>query len=93
MMTLAQFRVRYPEFGTADDSLVQAMLDDAAIRLNADAFGAKADIAHGLMAAHILLNKPYGRSQRLESGSTEDDRYMQELDRLKVECISAILVL
>ena len=93
MMTLARFRLLYPEFVTATDPLVKAVLDDAAVRLNADAFGAKADIAHGLMAAHILLNKPYGRSQRLESGSAEDDRYMQELDRLKLECIPAILVL
>lgn len=91
MMTLASFRSRYPEFRTADDVLVQAVLDEAFLRVDVSVFGNKGDIAHGLMAAHLLLNAPYGRSQRLESGA-EDDRYMVELDRLKVQCIPTILV-
>lgn len=93
MMTIGAFRARYPEFRTAPDTLVQAVLDEAVLRIEPSAFGAKADIAHGLMAAHLLLNNPYGRSQRLESGDAEDDRYMQELAQLKVECIPAILVI
>jgi len=93
MMTLIAFRARYPEFRTASDELVQAILDDAALRVDPRAFGKKIDIAHGLVAAHLLLNSPYGRSQRLESGEAEDDRHMQEYALLHRECIPTIFVI
>lgn len=92
-MTLSEFRDRYPEFRTATNALVQAMLDDASERIDLAVFGeTKGQIAIGLMAAHLLANKPYGRSQRLESGDG-DDRYMVELDRLTIECCPTLRVI
>lgn len=93
MMDLAAFRARYPEFRTASDVLVQAILDEAELRVDPCAYGEKINIAHGLMTAHLLLNSPYGRSQRLEAGDGQDDKYRIELDALITETIPAILVI
>jgi hypothetical protein len=96
MMSLATFRVRFPEFRTADGTFVQVVLDEAALEIDSSVFGAKTDTAHGFLAAHRLLNHPYGRSQRLESGASGaglDDRYMQELELLKRQVVSTIMVI
>lgn len=93
MLTLSAFRARYPEFKTAADTFVQSILDEAELRIDRGVFGTRGDIAQGLMAAHLLLNAPYGRSQRLEGGEALDDRYMQEFDLLTIECTPKMLVL
>lgn len=52
--TVAQVRAIAPEFATVSDSDVQAFLDDAALQLNASIWGAKRDLAHKYLAAHLL---------------------------------------
>ena len=64
-MLLAAFRIRFGEFETAADPLVQACLDAAATELNAAEIGAPFDEAHGLLAAHKLAISPYGRAARM----------------------------
>lgn len=67
MLTLQQFKDRFPEFKAAwaaGDALVQAALDDAAARTDADVFGDLANEAHGYLTADILASKPTGREAR-----------------------------
>lgn len=69
MMTLAAFRIRYPEFSSASDALVQACLDEAEER----SLGGQTT-AHGLLAAHLLAVSPVGRSIRTISNPTTEDQ-------------------
>ena len=52
--TAATFKARWSEFAPTDDAVVQAALDEATRQINAAAFGARADDAIGLLAAHKL---------------------------------------
>lgn len=90
MMSTATFRARFPEFRTAADDLVQTILDEAALRVDAQAWGAKLDVAHGYLAAHLLASSPYGKSLRLEGA---EERYLSLLDELRAETVPGILVL
>jgi hypothetical protein len=90
MLDLAAFRVRFREFDKVLNAKVQAALDDAEKRTDAEVFGDSADQAHGLLAAHLLAANPGGREARLQ-GPLNSDRsfdtvYSAELDRLKNEC-------
>lgn len=91
-MYLEDFRIRYPQFRTAGDELVQACLDDAEMRVSEDTFGTRFDQAHGLKAAHLLAISPYGRSQRLASNDGESI-YQEQLDKLTLEVAPRIIVL
>lgn len=77
-MNLASFRIRYPEFARADDTLVQAHLDEAEGGLDPAVYGTRFDEAHGLLTAHTLSISPFGRALRQE-GDEESlylNRYM-----------------
>lgn len=95
MMALADFRARYPEFRTATDTYVQVVLDEASRRVSPATFGDRTNDAHGLLAAHLLVDAPYGRSQRLEAaggaetepGGSAMDRYIAEFNRLTLETV------
>lgn len=89
MMSLSAFRTRFPEFRTAGDDLVQAILDEAALRVDPDAYGAKIDIAHGYRAAHLLASSPFGRSLRLDGA---EERYLALLDELRTETVPGFFV-
>lgn len=65
-MTLVGFRIRFPEFTTAGDTLVQACLDVAALETSAEQLGSSYDEAQGLLAAHKLACSPFGGMARLE---------------------------
>lgn len=71
-VTLASFRVAFPEFEGADDSLVQAKLDEAVLALDERVFGARFDEAVRYRAAHTLAISPFGQNARLvaKDGST-----------------------
>lgn len=90
-MDLSAFRTRYPEFSSASDGLVTATLADAALRVDDDAFGTSYDMAHGLMAAHLLWASPFGSGMRLD-GDTEADssRYLVEFRRLTREKVQTV---
>ncbi len=75
-MTLAQFKVRFPEFRTADDSLVSAVLAESGNELNSEELGDAYNAAHGLLAAHKLAISPFGQSARMvnDEGETTYNR-------------------
>lgn len=53
-MTLAQFRIQFPEFQNAPAEWVQAYLDAAALEIDPDIWGPKADQGQGYLAAHKM---------------------------------------
>lgn len=71
-MLLDAFQIRYPEFRTAGDALVQACLDEATLELDAGQWGTNLDTAQGLKAAHKIATSPGGQMSRLvqKDGST-----------------------
>lgn len=83
-MLLAAFRVRFPEFETAGDPFVQAVLDEVAAELNAAEIGAAYDAAHGLLAAHKIAISPYGVAARMlneEGKSTYETEFAAVMGR------------
>ena len=56
MTDTAGFRTRFPEFtlAIASDARVQLFLDDAALQINASAWGLKTDLGIYYLAAHSL---------------------------------------
>lgn len=80
-MLIAAFRVRFPEFRTADDSFVQAVLDAAAKELHPTELGYAYNEAHGLVTAHKLALSPFGQSARMvnEKGETTYAKLFDDL--------------
>ena len=85
MLTLAQFRVRGPEFVKTADTVVQAALDAAEARTDAAVFDTLTNDAHFWLAAHLLAASPQGREARLAKDS-EKTLYLVERERLEVLC-------
>ena len=54
MATLADFRIRFPEFDTVADATVQINLDDAALEVST-AYGIYQDVATLFLSAHYLV--------------------------------------
>lgn len=81
LATLANFRVQFPEFASADDTLVQAWLDAAALEIDEDVWGDKAPQGHMYLAAHKLALSPYGQAARLAKSAT-DSTYNEHFTRL-----------
>lgn len=74
-MLLAAFRIRFPEFKNAGDTLVQACLDASASETSAVDWGTSYDEAHGLLAADKLTKSPFGTNARLEAG--QENTYLK----------------
>ncbi len=70
-MDLSAFRIKFPEFESAGDPFVQAFLDTAEARVDADVWGAITDEGHGLLTAHLLALAPNGQFSRLQSAKGE----------------------
>ena len=91
-MTLANFRIRYPEFRTAGDTFVQAYLDDAAASLvgQSSQLGAAYDTAHGLATAHLIAVSPAGKNARMvnDDGTTQYGKTLTEMMRARIVGIS-----
>lgn len=65
MSALDDFRVQFPEFDSAGDTMVQAFLDAAALEIDLDVWGPKADQGRFYLAAHKLALSPFGQAARL----------------------------
>ncbi len=79
-MNLAAFRVQFPEFAAAPDTLVQAFLDAAELQIDADVWLTLTDQGHGFLTAHKLALSPYGQAARLsKKGETTYYQHYQEL--------------
>lgn len=81
-LTLAAFRVLYPEFVATADATVEAKIAAALARTDTDAFGDDADAAQGLLAAHLLAIAPYGQTSRQEGTDKSSTTYLDEWKRL-----------
>jgi hypothetical protein len=81
-MDLSTFRGAFPEFNTADDTLVKSWLTLAAAEIDQGAFGASYDTAHGLLTAHRLALSPAGKNARLVSNQGQTT-YKKQFDELR----------
>ncbi len=81
-MSLATFRVEYPEFVAVGDVLVSAKLAAALTRTDTTGFGDDADAAQGLLAAHLLAMGPGGLTARQEGNDKARTSYLEERQRL-----------
>jgi hypothetical protein len=82
MLTISEFRERKAEFNAVSNAKVQAALDDAEARTDAEVFGDLTDEAHMWLTAHLLAADPVGREARLK-GSLFDTIYLAERQRLE----------
>ena len=64
--TASTFKARWAEFAPCSDSLVDAALAEALEEVDERVYGAKADAAVGLLAAHKLSISPQGQQSRLD---------------------------
>jgi len=64
-VTLAAFKVSFPEFALAGDTYLQDWLDKATLRVSVSQFGTKFDTAHGYMTASLLATSPFGQNARM----------------------------
>lgn len=80
-MDLATFRVQYPEFVSAPDTLVNPALARAIGRVDVTVWGTWTDEAVGLLTAHLLAIAPNGTFARLVSkaGETVYQKQFNEL--------------
>lgn len=78
----ATFLVRFPEFARADADLVEAKLEEAARRVDASVWGAKADDGTYYLAAHLLAVSPFGMNARLAS-DRGSSTYLEEYRRMQ----------
>ena len=62
-MTIAEFLNAHPEFSGAEDTLVQAKIDEATRRRRSDVWGDLQDDGIRILAARLLALTPYGRAQ------------------------------
>lgn len=93
-VTAETFMRARQEFVPAGEALVAETLAEAATRLSSESWGNSYDNALSLMTAHLLWSSPFGAGMRLDGGGeATTSRYLQELERLRVERIPRIMVL
>ena len=97
-MSLASFRVRYPEFVNASDNLVNAALTEAGHQIDDELYGVRANTAHGWLTAHLIASTPGGQAMRLSAkdvaamGGQFSTTYEREFVRLRDAAACAIRV-
>ena len=75
-LDVASFKVVFPEFTDAGDTMIALYIQDASQRVNV-AFGSLFDRAHAIMTAKMLAQSSFGQQARLLSKtgrSTYDDQ-------------------
>ena len=83
-MTVAQFRVRFPEFVNFEEDTIQTFLNDAAEQLHQATWGDNYDRAHGLKAAMMLSDSPMLNTARINK-KTGKTSYHRQFRRLLME--------
>lgn len=91
-MTLAQFRVHYPEFRTAPDEFVLSFLAAAETMISAAVVGTRYDQLHGLKAAHLMAISPGSINARLvaKDGTTTYGVAFTQCAQSKVAGVMAV---
>lgn len=90
-VTIASLRAARPEFAPTPDAVLQAAIDDAVSEVDDRVFGAKADQAVSLLAAHKAAIAPFGLQARLDpkaqgDGAHGTTTYGVEYDALVKQC-------
>ncbi len=85
-MTPTEFLDRHGEFSEIETATVQAALDDATRRTDAEVFGGSTQEAIGWLAAHLLISGPNGRAVREQLGKSGQSTYRDARALLEQEC-------
>lgn len=88
-MTREEFRLRFPEFRTASDGLIDRVIGEAVRSIDPDRFGDQTDDAVGYLAADLLTTSPFGKSQRLEDDKSETT-YRKRYLQIRQQCVLRI---
>ena len=82
-VTRASFIVMFPEFTNSNTALVEAHLASAALEVDTEVWGDKADTGIMYLAAHRLALSPYGNSAEMVSkgGVTSYQVHYEKLQR------------
>ncbi len=86
-MTLAEFRVLYPEYRGATDALAQAHLDQETAATQGEMTDADRDLLVGLRTADTLAFSPFARDLKLvnkDGSSTYSKRLKQALTKVTI---------
>ena len=84
-MTLATFRVQFPEFKAMSDGFVQSWLDASALDLDPTLWGVHYDQGHGLLTAHQISSTPFGQAAR----TTDEDTMYYALYQRKLRQVTS----
>lgn len=82
-VTRASFIVMFPEFSNSNVEMVEAHLASAALEIDSEVWGDKADVGTMYLAAHRLSLSPYGNNAEMVSkgGVTTYQVHYQALQR------------
>jgi hypothetical protein len=64
-MTLATWRISFPEFRGVPDVQVQAFLDAASLEIDTQIWGPTADQGQAYLTAHRLAASPFGQNAKM----------------------------
>lgn len=81
-VSVASFKLAYPEFSNAGDELLTAQLALAEVVVS-DSFGDQRDLVVMLTLADRLATSPSGRDARMVTEDRPASTYSVELERLK----------
>lgn len=70
-VTVAAFRVQFPEFTNTNADQLQAHLDAAELEIDREVWGAKGDQGQMYLAAHKLSLSPFGNNAELAAKGGE----------------------
>lgn len=83
MASVADFKIRFPEYVNHDDARIQLFLDDAALRMKSpDKWLEFYDVAHAYLAAHLLFT---GEQTLLGDGAVAGPISHQEVDDVVIK--------
>ena len=80
-VTVASFKVAYPEFGKAGDPMIEAQLAQVELEVS-DSFGDSRDAAVMLRLADTLALSPWGRDARSASPRNSATTYGERFQRM-----------
>lgn len=81
-VTVGELTTRFPEFATAEPTLIQSAIDDAELMVDRDFYGTRADMAVKYYAAHLIATNPLGEMARLKKNE-EPTTYLEQFNRIK----------
>lgn len=70
-VTAASFKTAFPEFSSADSSLVTIKIAAAELQINTTVWGSRYDEGVMWLTAILLVSSPYGEPSRLSDDKTK----------------------